>query len=122
VLGAYYVGHLALVPDHIEPSKLRVSIGDEFRGLQMGRQWGVTGDAPSFDTVTTDSGIVTYELRRLVPCDGTPIEIVKARSKAFKCSAEELGTLQIELLDEQRMRVDVFLTNSPTDNARIYVR
>ena len=122
VLGAYYVGHLALVPDHIDPSKLRVSIGDEFRGLQMGRQWGVTGDAPSFDTVTTDSGIVTYELRRLVPCDGTPIEIAKARSAAFKCSTEEMGTLQIELLDEQRMRVEVFFTNSPTGNARIYVR
>jgi len=88
----------------------------------MGRQWGVTGDAPSFDTVTTDSGIVTYELRRLVPCDGTPIEIAKARSSGFKCSAEEMGTLQIELLDEQRMRVEVFLTNSPTGNARIYVR
>jgi len=26
------------------------------------------------------------------------------------------------LLDEQRMRVEVFFTNSPTGNARIYVR
>ena len=126
-LDAYWAGHLALIPDHIEVSKIRVSVGDEFRGRWDGRQWGVSGDTPAFKTVTVASGLTKYELRGLLPCDGSGIHAT-GRSRAYMCNQESIGVLLIELTDELTMRVEVFFQAELTDilsfsgNARTYVR
>jgi len=127
-LDAYWAGHLALVPDRVEVSKLRVSIGDAFNGEWNARQWGVSGDTPAFKAVTVVSGLTKYELRRLLPCDGSPHDTKEARSRALQCSQEYRGVLLIQLTDELTMRVEVFFDAELTDdlsfsgNARIYVR
>jgi len=126
-LDAYWAGHLALIPDHIEVSKIRVSVGDEFRGRWDGRQWGVSGDTPAFKAVTVASGLTKYELRGLLPCDGSGI-YATGRSRAYTCNQESIGVLLIQLTDELTMRVEVFFDAELTDilsfsgNARTYVR
>ena len=125
-LDAYWAGHLALIPDHIEVSKIRVSIGDEFRGRWDGRQWGVSGDTPAFKAVTVASGLTKYELRGLLPCDGSGL-YATGRSRAYTCNQESIGVLLIQLTDELTMRVEVFFQAELTDilsfsgNARTYV-
>jgi hypothetical protein len=126
-LDAYWAGHLALIPDHIEVSKIRVSIGDEFRGRWDGRQWGVSGDTPAFKAVTVASGLTKYELRGLLPCDGSGL-YATGRSRAYMCNQESIGVLLIQLTGELTMRVEVFFQAELTDilsfsgNARTYVR
>ena len=125
---AYWAGHLALIPDRVEVSKLRVSIGDAFSGELLARAWGVSGDTPAFETVTVASGLTKYELRRLLPCDGSPHDTKQARSRALQCSQESVGVLLTQLTDELTMRVEVFFDAELTDdlnfsgNARTYVR
>ena len=127
-LSNYFAGHLALAPNSIEPSKLRVSIGDGFQGNNdYATQWGVTDHSPAFDTVTASSGPTTYVLRKLAPCDGSPIT-VRGRAREFLCNTSEVGTLMIELLDDRTMRVEVFFDVTATSglsftgNARTYLR
>ena len=123
----YSFGHLALIPDSLEPFRLRVGIGDGFQDDDQAHIWGVTGDAPEFNTVTPESGRTTYEIRQTLPCDGSPIT-VRGRARNFGCNAHKMGTLLIELLDARTMRVEVFFNVSPTSgptftgNARTYVR
>ena len=128
----YWATHMALVPSAIEPSKLRVTIGDNFEGTDAeannnARVFGVTGDWPEFNTITQNSGPTAYELQWLLPCDGSSIT-VRSRARNFLCNTEAVGMLLIELLDDQRMRVELFSASSPeselafTENARIYIR
>ncbi len=127
-LSSYFGGHMALVPDNIDPSKLRVAIGDGFLGLEHAMVWGVTGDTPRFDTVTPATGPVTHELREILPCGGSSFDDAIGRSKVIVCNFGTRGVLKIEMLNDQRMRVEAFLNASPaskptfTGNARIYVR
>ena len=120
-------GHLALVPDNLAPSKLRVSLGDGFTGGLV-RIMGVTGNSPTFDTITPASGLTSYELRHLLPCDGSPIT-VSGRARNFACNTgEPMGTLLLEMLDDSTIRVEVLYNVSPTsaptftDSARTYLR
>ncbi len=126
--GAYYKTHAALVPDNLDPSQLRVSIGDDFRDKEMGVNYGVTLPAPSFDSVTTESGIVMYELRELTPCDGSG-HTAKGRSKSIVCNKDfARGTALLQLIDAGTMKLEVFF-DTPissdlafTNKARIYNR
>jgi len=126
--GAYYKTHAALVPDNLDPSQLRVSIGDDFRDKEMGVNYGVTLPAPSFDSVTTESGIIMYELRELTPCDGSG-HTAKGRSKSIVCNKDfAKGTALLQLIDTGTMKLEVFF-NTPissdlafTNKARIYQR
>ena len=123
------VNHLALVTDPIDPSQLRVSIGDGFNNDEpMGTQWGVTGDEPDFSEVTTASGSMAFELRKLNRCDRSAPPDSRLPEFYSQCSQQEAGTLLIQLLEDQRLRVEVFFDVSPasrptfTENARVYVR
>ena len=126
--GAYYKTHAALIPDNLDPSQLRVSIGDDFRDKEMGVNYGVTLPAPSFDSVTTESGIVMYELRELTPCDGSG-HTAKGRSKSIVCNKDfATGTALLQLNDAGTMKLEVFF-DTPissdlafTNKARIYTR
>ena len=126
--GAYYKTHAALVPDNVDPSKLIVSIGDDFRDKEMGVNYGITLPAPSFDSVTTESGIVMYELRRLAPCDGSDPVTAKGRSRSIVCNTNVMGTVLLQLIDARTMKLEVFfdtLISSDlafTNKARIYQR
>ncbi|MDP7446902.1 MAG: hypothetical protein QGF28_06875, partial [Candidatus Thalassarchaeaceae archaeon] len=76
---------------------------------------------------TVASGLTKYELRGLLPCDGSGI-YATGRSRAYTCNQESIGVLLIQLTDELTMRVEVFFDAELTDilsfsgNARTYVR
>jgi hypothetical protein len=55
---SYWIGHLAFVYDHLDPTQVRVSLGD-FGGLAA--QFGVVGNGPDPATVGVGS-LVEYEL------------------------------------------------------------
>lgn len=57
----YWSSHLSIVYDAIDPSQVRVSIGD-FGGRQGQLQFGVTGNSPDPGEVTAETGTVKYEL------------------------------------------------------------
>ena len=55
----YWMGHLAFAPNHIDPTKIVVSIGD-FAGRP--RQFWVKGNAPDPTKIGETDGLVKYEL------------------------------------------------------------
>ena len=55
----YWNGHLALVPDALDPTQWRFSIGD-FDG--QAQQFGIRGNAPEPSDISVETGLVTYEL------------------------------------------------------------
>ena len=55
----YWDGHLAIVPDGLDPTQWRFSIGN-FSG--EARQFGVKGNSPDPRNVTVETGLVRYEL------------------------------------------------------------
>lgn len=126
--GNYFKTHVALVPNHLDESMLRVGIGDDFSDKEMGVIYGVALPAPSFDSVTTESGLVMYELRELTPCDGSG-HTATGRSKNEWCNKDfASGTALLQLIDTGTMKLEVFF-DTPitsdlafTNKARIYSR
>ena len=107
---------------------LRVSIGDDFRDKDMGVNYGVTLPAHAFDSVTTETGLVMYELQELIPCDGSDKETATGRSKNEWCNGYPRGTVLLQLIDTGTMKLEVFF-DTPitsdlafTNKARIYSR
>ncbi len=58
-LSKYWDGHLAFVPDALDPTQWRFSIGN-FSGAA--RQFGIKGNTPDPRTVSVETGLVKYEL------------------------------------------------------------
>ena len=124
----YFAGHLALVPDALNPDELRISIGDGFKGESWGSHWGVTGNQPDFREVTPSTGPTAFGLQSLDACDPAYAANPKAPEYYERCPSAEVGTLLVELLDDRTMRVEAFFGSPPegsltfSDAARIYVR
>ena len=80
------------------------------------------------NSVTAESGLVMYELRRLVPCDGSDPVTATPRSRNEECNDVEMGTVLLELVDSETMKLEVFFKTpissdlAFTDKARIYSR
>ena len=124
----YFAGHLALVPDALNPDELRISIGDGFKGESWGSHWGVTGNQPDFREVTPSTGPTAFGLQSLDACDPAYAVNPKAPEYYERCPSAEVGTLLVELLDDRTIRVEAFFGSPPegsltfSDAARIYVR
>ncbi|NQW20064.1 MAG: hypothetical protein HQ477_04980 [Chloroflexi bacterium] len=58
----YWDGHLAIVPDALDPTQWRFSTGNFSGELGNARQFGILGNAPDPLTITTETGLVRYEL------------------------------------------------------------
>ncbi|MDA1257579.1 MAG: hypothetical protein O3C10_07020 [Chloroflexi bacterium] len=58
----YWDGHLAVVPDALDPTQWRFSIGNFSGTPGDARQFGIRGNAPDPREVTADTGLVAYEL------------------------------------------------------------
>ena len=122
------VDHLALVFDPVNPSQLRVSIGDGFKGEPKGTQWGVTDNMPAFSEVTAESGPVAFELRKLGRCDSSSPPDPRLPEYYVLCNQDNSGTLLLQLVEDQSLQVEVFFGAPPqgepefTANSRIYVR
>jgi hypothetical protein len=113
----YWMGHLALVYHHIDPSQIVVSIGD-WGGRP--RQFFVKGNGPDPAKVSEESGLVKYEL--IHPgLDG--------RGRRVLYHDEPIhGVLLVQVLPQHRLKVEAVAGKRGaavagfTDQALIYER
>ncbi|MEP7384119.1 MAG: hypothetical protein ABI910_20745 [Gemmatimonadota bacterium] len=92
--------------DYYDPSKVRISIGGTLASAGV---WGITPEAPRPRDVQVASGKVAY---RLMYTESTQVQY---------------GLLLVEMLAEDRLRIEVFVGNQDGDaafdgNAMIYLR
>ncbi len=102
----YWEGHLAFVPDFVDPEKIRVSIGYD-AGLGDQGPYGVEGNSP--DPKSTGVGeSVKYGLVKLR--DVTKERGFASNSKALvtENSNEVLGTMLVQLTGAQKLKMEVF--------------
>lgn len=122
----YWDGHLALVPDYIDPTQIRFSIGN-FGGIA--KQFGVKGNGPDPATIGASTGMVKYELVQYGYMnkagggwrgDGTDV-VVSNMDKV-------VGVALIQVLEGEKLKVEVFPGKIAsqvlgfTNNSKIYVR
>jgi hypothetical protein len=124
---SYWVGHLSVSPNYLDPSHFIVSIGD-FDGEP--RQFGVRGNSPFPSDVTTESGLIRYELVRIEYYDGDQYWDRRSLASDLRAesSGEVLGVILLQLVEGRRLRVEVFpgmaseQIDGFTENARFYER
>ncbi len=123
----YWMGHLTIAYNYIDPAKIEVSIGD-WNGESS--QFAVLGDFLNPKDVGVDSGLVKYELARssYVKSDGS-IWDQRSFAKNLKFeAANSLGTMVVQLLEPQKLKMEIFpgkikeQVNNFTSNARMYTR
>lgn len=114
----YWVGHLTLAYHHIDPTKVVVSLGD-FQGKP--RQFWIKGNAPNPAKISGDDGPIKFELvYGSLDNSGRPYEGIDTRTVH--------GTLLVQLLSKQQLRVELFPGKSAgdvqgfTENAMNYTR
>lgn len=113
----YWMGHLAVVYHHIDPSQIIVSIGD-FDGRP--RQFAVVGNAPDPAKVSESTGPVKYELV-MSPLGNSGQQFVGI-------DARVQGVLLVEVLKDRKLRVEPFIGKKAaevtrfTEAARTYER
>ncbi|MBM3997275.1 MAG: hypothetical protein FJ303_24470 [Planctomycetes bacterium] len=102
----YWMGHLAFVYHHVDPSLVIVSIGD-FDGKP--RQFAVKGNGPDPAKVAARDGVVKYELvYASVNSNGQAIEL-PPQMRGVQ------GTMLVEVLDNRKLRIEVFPGRAATD-------
>jgi hypothetical protein len=107
----YWEGHIAIVPDALDPSQWRFSFG-YFEG--SARQFGIKGNSPSPRDVSVESGIVEYELtdyEYFSVEDPSRRGLHNIRSGDIIASIngdQIMGTVLVEMIDDRRLRVEAF--------------
>lgn len=125
----YWDGHLALVPDFLDPSQIRFSIGN-FAGVA--KQFGVKGNQPDPATVDVSMGLVKYELVQFSYRDKKTGQGWMMMSVATDIEGFNEGFIQgvalIQVIEEGKLKAEVFPGKTAaqvsgfTNGARIYVR
>ncbi len=104
----YWAGHLAVAYDLFDPSHVVVSIGT-FDGASA--QLGVRGNAPDPRDVSTESGVVMYELVDYdYYIDGERwdrVSLVKG-IEARNLDGRISGVVLLQLVDDRTLRVETF--------------
>ena len=132
----YWDGHLAIVPDHIDPTQWRFSIGN-FNGPAA--QFGLKGNGPDPNDITPETGVTLYELveyQYLVGKEETR-PLWGANSQLNWRSGESIfatntdfvkGIALLQMEDPQLLRVEVFPGKSAdqvsgfTNDSKLYIR
>jgi hypothetical protein len=124
----YWMGHLSISPDHLDPNHIIFSIGNYD---EKQRQFGVKENSPDPSKIGPSSGQVIYELvdYEYYTTDGkiwdrsTLQKIEKARN-----SVQIQGTVLLQLLEDRMLRLEIFPNKEGseriafTNNSRIYER
>ena len=90
--GNYWVGHLALAYDQIDPSLLMFSLGFP-NGTT--RQWTIKGNAPDPATVTAANGVVKYEVTNWA-----------GDSVRLNLNQPVVGVLLVQVLPARQLKVE----------------
>lgn len=124
----YWTGHLAIVPDFIDPQAIRVSFG-EFKG--SAQNFGVIGNSPDPAKIDVSTGIVSYQFAytNYAKPDGKLWDR-KSVVKGLKSVTmnEVKGTVLFQLIENRRLKVEIFpdlkaqQVKGFTSNAKMYYR
>ena len=103
----YWNGHLAIAYDHIDPQKVRISIGAETGITQQvchvcQGAYGVKGNGPDPASVDTGSGLVKYDLVAREFIDGAGI-----REPNRNVEDQVLGVFLAQVLGDTTIKVEL---------------
>ena len=123
----YWVGHLAMAYDSIDPEHIIASFGD-YSGQPL--QFGVKGNMPDPADVSVATGPVKYELVSYDYYDGAEVWDRASLIKGLKVKnyVNVQGVVLFQLIDDRLLKVEIFpnkVANEVTDfteNVLIYVR
>ncbi|HEC65341.1 MAG TPA: hypothetical protein ENI23_08605 [bacterium] len=128
ILPDYYSSHLSIVPEHIDPETIIVSIGD-FDGEPF--QAAVKGNSPDPAKVDMGTGLVKYQLIEYsyVEPDGSfwdRMSLVKGLKIVE--GQQTKGIILLEMIGDRRLKVETFPNKTAaqvtgfTSGAEIYER
>ncbi len=124
----YWTGHLAFAYDHLDPTQVRVSLGD-FGGQPA--QFGVAGNSPDPRDVGVETGPATYELVQwqYYRADGSIWDRWSFTSgPTARNESQVLGTVIVQLVAPRTLKVEAFPGKTAaevsgfTGAARLYER
>ena len=126
----YWQNHLSIAYDHIDPSQIRISIGD-FMGEP--KQFGVIGNEPDPASVSVQSGLIKYELALYDYFIGNSNEYWDRITAEKNLTSKNLenkvqGVILIQMLEDSKIKVEVFSGKNSsqvldfTEDAEIYDR
>jgi hypothetical protein len=104
--GRYWDGHLSVAPDYISPTSTIVSIGNWNGGAKQ----MVVGGTVDPATVTKDTGMVVYELRKLsyVSKDGGYNGNMFEKDVRPSQSESVEGAIAFQVLPGEKLKVEKF--------------
>lgn len=119
--GNYWNSHLSIVYDVIDPSQVRISIGD-FGGRQGQLQFGVTGNSPDPAEIDAADGVVKYELvayEYYLEGTGRPWDRGKFASdvKSRNKNNDVRGVALLQLLPGRKLKAEFFPDKKAADVA-----
>ena len=106
----YSSGHLAIVPDAIDPTTYTISIGSLLP--DQNNQFGILGNAPDPAQVSVETGLVVYELVQINWVDGTGQfwdRLHFAAGVHRSDGSQVRGTVLMQLLADRRLQVEAFM-------------
>lgn len=125
----YWNGHLAVVPDYIDPTSWHFSIGN-WQG--QATQFGIV-PAPDPATVGTETGLVKYELKQDEHYNADTGQTWMSNTGPIPNPKKRLigsskGTVLLQLIEDRKLKVETFPGKLASDvtgftaAAKIYVR
>jgi len=124
----YWETHISISPDYIDPTYFIISLGN-YEGRPA--QFGTKTNSPFPSDVSTESGIIKYELTSYQYYVDNILWDRKSVAKGIKAKSSESqveGTVLFQLLEDRKLKVEIFPrkkgseVNGFTINAKIYER
>lgn len=124
----YWLSHLTVVYDSIDPTQIRIGIGDFGDPLKI---YGVTGNSPDPANVGIETGMVKYELVTFdyAEASGEKWDKIKfAKDVKGKNNNDLRGVVLLQVLPEGKLKAETFLNKKAgevtgfTANAMVYER
>tara|TARA_Y100000310_G_scaffold345697_1_gene468454 strand:- start:3482 stop:4621 length:1140 start_codon:yes stop_codon:yes gene_type:complete len=124
----YWIGHLSISPDYLDPNHIIISIGD-YNGEQ--KQFAVKNNSPNPAEVDVSSGLIKYVL---VDYDFYDVNGERwdrrtlTKIKEAKNYDHSRGVAFVQMLEDRKLMFEVFPdkqlgeVTTFTDNAKIYER
>lgn len=103
----YWAGHLAIVPDYIDPTMMLISVGT-FSPDKEG-QFAISRDAPDPKTIGVDSGLVKYDLFQIdhTKADGSMWDgFTPVKGLVGKTNGSSQGCALFQLTEARKLKVE----------------
>jgi hypothetical protein len=123
----YWVGHLSIVYDSIDPDTIVISIGTF---IDTAEQFGVKGNSPDPVNISIDDELVIYELVdfEYVKNDTTWDRNSLVKGLRMQNGEYVQGVILLQLIEYRKLKVEIFPRKTAddisgfTDNFKFYVR